>query len=260
MKLNRDLIRQVVTFIAILSAFGMNVLANVAPINGLSIGEISNTLFKQVLITPANYAFIIWGLIYTGLISLAIYQGLPRQRQNPAFRQIGYLLTASSAAQIVWVILFQTRLFVLSFWAMLLILLPLLIAFLRLDDSRAKATNRQRWLVYRPVSLYFAWISVATIVNGAIALDSLGWGGWGVNPEIWTVIMMVLGTAIATTLTLLRGDQVYSGVFVWALSAIAVRHLETFIIAAPAFGCALVLVLVISLNPKSKIQNPNPRP
>ena len=244
MTFNRDLIRQILTFIAILAAFGMNVLANVAPINGLSIGEISNTLFQQVLITPANYAFIIWGLIYTGLISLAIYQGLPHQRQNPILRQIGYLLTASSLAQIVWVIFFQTRLFVLSCAAMLLILLPLLFAYLRLDDSREKTSNRQRWLVYRPVSLYFAWISVATIVNGAIALDYLGWGGWGVNPEIWTVIMMVIGTAIATTITRQRADQVYSGVFVWALSAISVRHLDTPIIAAPAVGCALVLVLV----------------
>ena len=245
MKFNRDLVRQFLTFLAILSAFGMNVLANVAPINGLSIGEISNTLFEQVLITPANYAFIIWGLIYVGLISLAIYQILPSQRQNPLLRRIGYLLTASSLAQIVWVILFQTRLFVLSFWAMLLILTPLLIAFMRLDVFREKASNRQRWLVYRPVSLYFAWISVATIVNGAIALDYLGWGGWGVNPEIWTVIMMGIGTAIATILTLQRADQVYAGVFVWALSAIAVRHLETPIIAAPAIGCALVVVSVM---------------
>ena len=248
MKLDRGIVRQILTLIAILAAFGMNVLANVAPINGLNIGEISNTLFKQILITPANYAFVIWGLIYIGLISLAVYQVQPSQRQNPTLRRIDYLLTAGSGAQIVWVVLFQTRLFVLSFGAMVLILLPLIAAYLRLDVSKGKVSRRQKWLVHRPVSLYFAWISVATIVNGAIALDYLGWRGWGLSPQGWTVIMMVIGTAIAATVTLQRADRVYSGVFVWALSAIAVRHLDTVILAGPAIGCALVLVSVMILS------------
>lgn len=245
MKLNRDIVRQLLTLIAILAAFGVNVLTNIAPINGLSIGEISNTLFKQILITPANYAFLIWGLIYTGLISLAAYQAQPNQRQNPTLRRIGYLLTASSGAQIVWVVLFQTRLFVLSLGAMLLILLPLIGAYLRLDVVKGAVSRQQKWFVHRPISIYFAWISVATIVNGAIALDYVGWSGWGVNPQGWTVIMMVIGTAIAATVTLQRADRVYSGVFVWALGAIAVRHLDTVIIAGPASGFAFILILVM---------------
>ena len=55
------IIRQVSTLIAIIAAFGMNIWANVNPPNGLTIGEISQNIFKNVLITPANYAFAIWG-------------------------------------------------------------------------------------------------------------------------------------------------------------------------------------------------------
>ncbi|MDP8966369.1 MAG: tryptophan-rich sensory protein, partial [Cyanobacteriota bacterium] len=54
---DRDILRQVLNLTAILAAFGVNVLANIAPFNGLTIGEISNTVFRNVLITPANYAF-----------------------------------------------------------------------------------------------------------------------------------------------------------------------------------------------------------
>ena len=90
MKLERDLLRQVINLLAIVAAFGTNVAANLAPIKGLNIGEISNTIFKEVLITPASYAFAIWGVIYLGLFSFAIYQALPPQRQNPHLRQVGY--------------------------------------------------------------------------------------------------------------------------------------------------------------------------
>ena len=66
-----DFIRQIVTLIAIILAFVVNVASNIFPFNGLTIGQISNTLFKEVLIIPANYAFIIWGLIYLGLFAFA---------------------------------------------------------------------------------------------------------------------------------------------------------------------------------------------
>ena len=89
MKSEPDILRQFINLIAIVAAFGTNVAANLAPIKGLNIGEISNTLFKDVLITPANYAFAIWGVIYLGLFSFAIYQVLPNQRQNPHLRQVG---------------------------------------------------------------------------------------------------------------------------------------------------------------------------
>ena len=62
MKLNQDFIRQALNLIAVFAAFGVNMLANVRPIGGLTLGEISNQLFENVLITPANYAFAIWGL------------------------------------------------------------------------------------------------------------------------------------------------------------------------------------------------------
>lgn len=56
--LDGDVLRPFFNLAAILAAFGTNVLANVAPLKGLTIGEISNTFFKEVLITPASYAFV----------------------------------------------------------------------------------------------------------------------------------------------------------------------------------------------------------
>ena len=129
---SKDILRQFITLAAVILAFIVNVLSNIFPLNGLTIGGVSNTLFKEVLIIPANYAFAIWGLIYIGLFAFAIYQVLPSQRENPNLRKTGYLLTIASIAQSVWVYLFLSRYFAASVIAMLWILIPLIIIYLRL--------------------------------------------------------------------------------------------------------------------------------
>jgi hypothetical protein len=43
---NQDFIRQLITLVAVVGAFVVNVASNIFPLNGLSIGAISNTLFK----------------------------------------------------------------------------------------------------------------------------------------------------------------------------------------------------------------------
>lgn len=250
MKLDRDTLRQTVNFTAIIAAFIVNVLANTNPLNGLSIGEISNTYFKNVLIIPANYAFAIWGLIYLGLISLAIYQALSANKQQPRLRQMGYLLAASSFAQIVWVILFQYRFFWLSVGAIIIIILPLIALYLRLEIALKATSPAMKWLVNFPISIYFAWISVATIVNVACALYIINWRGWGISPVIWTVIMLVVGTILAATVSLQRKDTAYGGVFIWALVAIAIRHQEQIVIAATAAGSTILLIICLIFSRK----------
>jgi hypothetical protein len=45
----------------VLGSIAINTLSNVFPLNGVSVGNLSNTLFASVQIIPANYAFAIWG-------------------------------------------------------------------------------------------------------------------------------------------------------------------------------------------------------
>lgn len=243
--LDGNLIRQALNLVAILAAFGMNVLANVVPLNGLTIGEISNTFFKDVLITPANYAFAIWGLIYLGLISFGVYQVLPAQRQNPHLHRMGYLLVVASLAQIAWVFFFQYQLFTLSLVAMLAILLPLIAIYLRVGVGQVRVSRKEKWFIHFPLSIYLAWISVATIVNVATTLYNLGWNGWGISAEVWTAIALMTGAAIASIVSIQRADIAFVLVIVWAFIAIAVRQRNIPLIAIAAGGLAVVLVLLL---------------
>jgi hypothetical protein len=244
-RFNLDTIRQWINLSAILAAFGINIYTNLNPPNGVTIGDISNTLFRDILITPANYAFAIWGLIYLGLISFGIYQALPTQRHNPHLRRIGYLIAIASIAQIAWVFLFQYGFFALSLVAMLAILVSLILIYLRLGIGKERVSRKEKWLVHIPISIYFGWISVATIVNVAIALYSRGWNGGGITPPVWAAILLVVAAAIAARITLTRADVAFPLVFVWAFVAIAIRQLNFPLIGVTASLSALVLWILL---------------
>jgi hypothetical protein len=243
--LQQDRFRQFLTLVAILAAFGTNVASNVVPVGGETIGEIANTTFQDVLIIPANYAFAIWGLIYVGLIGFGIYQARPAWAQNLYLRRAGYFVVLAMLAQIAWVYIFLYRYYALSLLAMVVILLATIAAYLRMGIGIRRAIRQERWWLQAPISLYMGWISVATVVNVAIALYDAGWHGEGMTATIWTIVMAVASTAISAILRWRRHDNVYPAVTVWALVAIAIGNLNISAIAFSAGGLAIALILWI---------------
>lgn len=254
-----DVLRQWLTIVAIVGTFAVNIWSNLFPLNGLNIGAISNTFFADVQIIPANYAFAIWGVIYLGLFAFGIYQLLPAQRQNPEFRRVDYLLVVACVAQAIWVFLFLSRLFALSVVAMLGILLPLIGVYLGLDTRQrrlplrgtAKQSRQEQWFVQIPISIYLGWITVATVVNIASALDAANWNGWGISAPIWTIVLMIVSAAIAAVIFLQRRDIAYTLVIIWSLIAIGVRQIATPAIAVTAGVLVIGLAGLILVKRRS---------
>lgn len=248
-QVDRDFIRQVCTLASIVAAFGVNVQSNVAPIGGASIGEISNTRFQEVLITPANYAFAIWGLIYLGLFGFGFYQMQAAQRTHPILRRSSYGLIIASLAQIVWVWLFQMQFFVASGVAMLVILLALIHSDRQLKQADGSHRSLPKLWVNFPVSIYLGWISVATIVNVAIVLTAIGWQGWGISPSIWTAILTLVATGLGAIVCWKQRDFAFTAVTIWALVAIAIRQNNLPLVAGTAgFGVIALLGLMVWTN------------
>ncbi|MGB0564217.1 MAG: tryptophan-rich sensory protein [Spirulinaceae cyanobacterium] len=243
--MSSPLLRALLTFLTIIATFVVNAWSNIQPLGGESIGVISNTTFREVMITPANYAFIIWGVIYLGLIAFGLYQLLPGQRDRTDLNPVRYALIISSLAQIVWVFLFLLRLFWASGLAMLAILAALVWGY---SQRRAQGNlpRRDSWFVERPLSLYLGWISVATVVNGAIVFYS--WG-WQQAMPLWTAVMIGVAALLGCGMTWLYRDLVFPGVFIWAFAAIAVRHSANGLIFGTVLvGCGvLVAVMVLAL-------------
>jgi hypothetical protein len=244
--MNKDTVRQVVNVLAVVAVIAVNWLANALPINGQTQAEISDRF--DVFFVPAGYAFSIWGLIYLGLIAFAVYQALPAQRENARLRRVGYLFALSCVANITWLFLWHYEVFVLTLVAMLALLLLLIAIYLRLDIGRAQVGGIERWVVDVPFSVYLGWITVATIANVTVVLDYLGWNGWGISPQAWTVIMLFAGLVIATAMSLTRGDVAYSLVLIWAYAGIAVKHADTPVVAVTAWVTAALIGLMLVIG------------
>lgn len=233
------------TLIAIIGTLIVNTWSNLAPPQGRTIGDLANTVFRDVLIIPANYAFAIWGLIYLGLLAYGIYQLRVTQQDRPILQAVDYSLIVACIAQIAWIFLFLYEQFWLSVIAMLAILVPLIVAYLQIRPNQRRWTRTEKWCVQRPFSLYLGWISVATIVNIAIALFTINWNGWGLTPETWTIIMMAIATVIGAILAVQYLATVFTGVIIWALIAIAVaQSAATASISFVAYALAAILLIV----------------
>jgi len=235
--------RQLVNIVTTLAVIVVNVLANALPLNGLNTGEISDRF--DIYFVPAGYVFSIWGLIYLGLLAFTVYQALPSQRDNVNVARIGYLYTLSGVANIVWIFFWHYEVFTLTLLPMLIILGSLIAIYLRLNIGREAVSAWDRWLIHVPFSIYLGWISVATVANATQLLYYLNWGGWGIAPEVWAVIMLIIAAALALIDNLARGDVGYSLVFVWAYIGIAVKHGGTPAVMLPAAILAAVIALML---------------
>lgn len=244
--MNSDKLRQWINVLAVVLTLVVNGLANALPLNGQTTGAISDQF--KVYFVPAGYVFSIWGLIYLGLIAFAIYQALPAQRDNARMRQIGYLFALSCLANSVWIFFWHYGFFLLTLVAMATLLLCLIAIYLRLQIGRARVTTVEKWVVNIPFSIYLGWITVATIANVTSVLDYLKWNGWGLGPEAWMIIVLIVAVAIVSAVSLTRGDIAYMLVIVWAFVGVAVKQANSPIIATTTWIMTALVVLMLVLG------------
>ncbi|MEO0867556.1 MAG: tryptophan-rich sensory protein [Cyanobacteria bacterium J06642_11] len=235
-------VRSIATWVAILGTLGVNTLSNFFPVDGNTVADLANGPLAGVLITPANYAFAIWGVIYVGLIAYAWHQSRRKQRGQLLIKRINLCLIVACVAQMAWIYLFTLQLYWLSVIAMALILLSLIAAYSELEEGQHQGDLRRRRMVDAPISIYLAWISVATVVNVASAIYASGFSDLGLSGPVWTAIMVVVANAIAMLAIIQRRDLPFTLVFIWADVAIAQRHQDNPVIWISALAVALVLV------------------
>jgi benzodiazapine receptor len=244
--MKKDLTRQIVVIVALVATLAVNWLANALPLNGITTGAVSDSF--EVYFVPAGYVFSIWGLIYLGLIAYAVYQALPAQRETPYLQRIGYLFALSCLANLTWLFLWHYQVFSATIVFMVALLLLLIAIYLRLGIGRERATVVQQWLVNVPFRIYLGWITVATIANMTTVLEFWNWNGWGIYPEHWAAIMLVAGAAIASAVSVTRGDVAYVAVIVWAFVGIAVKHAGTPVVATTAWIASALVTLTLFIG------------
>jgi hypothetical protein len=241
--MNKSTVYPIITILATVMTITVNGLANALPLNGQGTGEISDRF--AIIFVPAGYVFSIWGLIYLALIAYTIYQALPAQRDNPLLQKIAPVYWISSLANSVWIFLWHYEVFSLTLVAMVTILAALLYIYRQLSTTGTAQDQGMKWFVKLPFSIYLGWISVATVANASQLLFYLNWGGWGISPAAWAVIMLAVAATLGLLMEWREGDWLYVLVLVWAFVGIAVKQSDIALVANAAWAAAAGLALSI---------------
>jgi len=228
----------------------VNYLANALPINNVTTGGVSD--LYPTLFTPAGFTFSIWGLIYFMLSGFAFYQLSPltafRQKGAADALRLYFILTC--AANIAWIFAWHHY----RICASLVVMGVLLILLIRIASMLdGKEFMGAEFIFLRvPFSVYFGWITVASIANLAVYLESIEWWGLEAPGELWTAMAALGGSAAAAGRILRRRDRAYGLVFIWAYAGILAKHLShegfggvyRLVIVAAAAGILAVLASI----------------
>lgn len=203
----------------------VNILANAIPINGQTTGEVSNSYPN--LFAPAGITFAIWGLIYLLLAAFTLYllgffQDFSDTIKANLLNKVGIIFSISSVANVAWIFSWHYHKIPLSMVLMIVILDCLI--FINYLIKNEKLTAKEKLFINLPFSVYFGWITVATIANATTLLVSIGWEGFGISEPTWAVIIIIVGMLIGTVTIIRNKDLAYGLVMLWAYAGIYIKH------------------------------------
>lgn len=235
-----DRLRALLVALATLGVIAFNWLAAAGWINDVTPAEVSARY--PTAITPAGYAFSIWSLIYVGLIAFSIYQLLPRNASK--FRGIRSLYILTSALNCGWIYFWHHDQITICFVLIFLLAVCLFLINLNLRETSGLG---EYWLAKAPFSIYFGWVTAATLVNFAILLV---YQDTQISADAWTWIgvgLILLAAALGIIIRIRLVNYLYPLAIAWALTAIGVKQSgQTLIVVAAAVGTIACLIATLS--------------
>lgn len=233
-------IKQILILVATAGMIYFNYLAATGKLGGIATGAVSDKYPTRI--TPAGYAFAIWSLIYFGLIVFSIYQALPKNAER--FRHIRSTYILSCAVNCAWLYFWHQEA-ILTATAIIFGLLGTL-AFINAKLIKTETTG-EFWMAKFPFSIYFGWVTAASIVNATIALVYLNVQVSDVNAVRIGAALVLGATALGIIIRFKLNNIFYPVAIAWALTAIAVEQSgQTLIVAAAAVSVNILIIAALS--------------
>jgi len=239
-----------------------NYTAGTGLIFDVTIGELSDRYTTSL--TPADYAFAIWGPIYFSLLVLCGFH-LKRAFIDSSVEAtcVESILKAGPfffAAQLfcgAWLWAWFSEQILLSLILMAALFASLFLIILRWNMERDDVPWSVLCCEWWPISIYSGWISVALLANFGAYLSSLGVSF--VSEPGWAIGLSVLLVTGHLIMIFSRNMREFSLVAVWALLAVAARHLESVthgLVAQVALAGALLLLVVAGFHAQHHFKRP----
>lgn len=202
--------------IMLILVFVFNFLTGTGRINNLSQADISGMFPTKI--TPAGFAFSIWGVIYT-LVLISIFWMIYKYKEkemSKIIHAVGWWFNLSALANILWTITFSYLKLPLSTVLIALLLVSLIMILLNLSKLHFKIKS----IFLVSFGLYAGWVMIATVVNIAASLVQVRWGGLGLSEVMWANIILVVALAIVFFVTYRTTNMIIPLPVAWAYFAI----------------------------------------
>lgn len=202
--------------IVLILVFIFNFLTGTGLINDLSQADIS--AMYPTKITPAGFAFSIWGLIYT-LVFISVVWMLYKYKDkemDKIIQAISGWFILSSLANILWTVTFSYLKLPLS----TLLISVLLISLVMILINLSKLNFKLKTIFPLSFGLYAGWVMIATVVNIAASLVQVGWNGFGISEVMWANIILIVALVIVFFVTFRTTNVIIPLPVAWAYFAI----------------------------------------
>ncbi len=199
----------------------------------------------QTPVVPIEWAFAIWGVIFTGCIGFAILQLMPANLADPLLREIGWLAIAVFSLTVAWEYYVpQYDLGWPSVGLIVATLICLLLIMARLEAAEPHSTTTF-WLVAAPFQLFAGWISAAVFVNTSSTLRR----GGSEQGTVASIAFIAAAAVLGGVVSIASGSMIYGAAISWALFGIVVANIVRQPSRAVALcaGAAIPLVIAVAL-------------
>jgi translocator protein len=210
------------------------------------IGTVSR--MNPTKISPAGGAFAIWAYIYILQAFFVVYQFVwPKEDEALLLHGVGFWYLGTCLCNSFWIVAFVQG-NAAALWCSMFIIFGLLASICKVY------MNASCWRRTRPggvfqflaldvhFSLYGGWVTVASIVNTSIAINT-AWGADPATASACSVIMLVVALVLNTIIAVTRRDCVWPGVLAWASNFISAAHQDDTAVST----CALVVCILIGI-------------
>lgn len=232
----------IVNLLVFFATLAVNYLGASGFFNSMGQAEVSKEY--QTLLTPNNFAFSIWGVIYTLVFATLITLFI--KRKDPAVAKligrISGLFVLSSLFNMAWIVAFSYEKIGLSSLFIVGILASLMAIVHKIYKGRAEFPSTLAGIAF---SLYASWVFVATILNTAILAVQQGWQGFGLSPSVWTIIVLVIIVVLVIGYVRRYRNAVFPIAVAWAYFGIYSSYTSG--IVAPLLAAIIQVVLLLGI-------------
>lgn len=221
---------------------GINSLGSSGFFNDMGQKDVSDKY--TTLLTPASFAFAIWGVIYGLLLMTLIYFFIKKRDEGTSklSEKISPLFILSSIFNMGWIVSFSYEKLGISTILIIGMLISLLLILEMIYKNRR---NNSYILPLISFTLYAAWVFIATILNMALLAVQKNWQGFGFSNSIRAILIIFLVIALTLIYLYIKRNAVFPISLAWGFFGIYSSYSSGILKSPMAFEIQGVLLFGI---------------